>query len=259
MMRRLAMTLLLAPLLSGSGRILAQGEVVSLSHGVALRRTNIITPRQLSLQVVTFDVSKVKMEVLAQGSRETALPMHRWMMQERVIAGCNGGYFDPATFAPAGLQVAKGKAAGSYQPFGEWGGGFGVLTGKPCLWTEQEIMAAGGFAPESFVQCSPVLIDGARRFTGSGEDVRARRTFIACDGGTRWAMGVTSSIGLRELAALLASQGPQLMGFKVHRALNLDGGPSTGMWGRDEKGTVVVHEKEMWSVKNSVVLLPAQK
>ncbi len=69
---------------------------------------------------------------------------------------------------------------------------------------------------------------------------------------------MTSGIGLRELAELLVNQGAGLLGFKVSRALNLDGGPSTGLWGRDEKGKVVVHEKEMWSVKNCVVIRPLQ-
>lgn len=259
MTRRLAMILLLAPVLSGGGRALAQGEVVSLGHGVAWSRKDFSLPLEGWLQVVTFDASKVKVEVLARETKETALPMHRWMTEAQAIAGCNGGYFEPATFAPSGLQIVQGQATGRYQTFGEWGGGFGVQSGKTQIWTEREILAMRTFAAESFVQCSPVLVDGPRQFTGAGEDARARRTFIAHDGSARWTMGVTSRMGLRGLAALLASQGPQLLGFKVHRALNLDGGPSTGLWGRDVKGKVVVHEKEMWSVKNCVVIRPVQR
>lgn len=259
MTRRLTMILLLVPVLSGGGRAVAQSDVVSLGHGVAWSRKATAMPPEGWLQVVTFDSSKVKVEVLAKRTRQTALPMHRWMMEEQVIAGCNGGYFEPATFAPAGLQVVQGQVTGKYQQFGEWGGGFGVRSGKAQIWTEQEILAMRIFEAESFVQCSPVLVDGTRRFTGAGKDARARRTFIARDGGSRWAMGVTSRMGLRELAALLADQGVQLVGFKVHRALNLDGGPSTGLWGKDERGKVVVHEKEMWSVKNCVVIRPVLK
>ncbi|WP_009960258.1 phosphodiester glycosidase family protein [Verrucomicrobium spinosum] len=255
---RLALILLLATGLPGGGRLPAQDVVVSLGHGVVWSRKDISAPLEGWLQVVTFDASKVKVEVLARQDRETALPMHRWMTEARAIAGCNGGYFDPATFAPSGLQVVEGLATGKYQQFGEWGGGFGVRSGKAQIWTEQEILAMPTFEAESFVQCSPVLVDGVRRFTGAGEDVRARRTFIAHDGGARWALGVTSGIGLRELAELLVNQGAGLLGFKVSRALNLDGGPSTGLWGRDEKGKVVVHEKEMWSVKNCVVIRPLQ-
>lgn len=258
MTRRLAMIVLLAPVLSGGRKALAQGEVVSLGHGVTWSRRDVRLPLEGWLQVVTFDSSTVKVEVLARGGRQPALPMHRWMTEENVIAGCNGGYFEPDTFAPAGLQVVRGVATGRYQPFGEWGGGFGVQSGKAQIWSEQEILSAKTFETESFVQCSPVLVDGPRRFTGEGEDARTRRTFIAHDGGSRWALGVTSRMGLREMAALLADQGPQWVGFKVHRALNLDGGPSTGLWGRDEGGKVVVHEKEMWSVKNCVVIRPVQ-
>lgn len=259
MPRRLAMILLLVPLLCGGGRAPAQGHVVSLGHGVEWSRKDFSLPLEGWLQVVTFDSSKVKVEVLARETRGAALPLDSWMAEARVIAGCNGGYFDPATFAPAGLQMVQGQATGKYQPFGEWGGGFGVQSGKAQIWTEQEILAMRTLDAESFVQCSPVLVDGTRRFSGAGEDARARRTFIAHDGRALWALGVTSSIGLRQLAALLASQGPQLVGFQVHRALNLDGGPSTGLWGRDERGKVVVHEKEMWPVKNCVVIRPVQK
>ncbi|WP_265593443.1 phosphodiester glycosidase family protein [Verrucomicrobium sp. BvORR034] len=259
MTRRLAMILLLVSGLPGDSSAQSQREVVSLGHEVAWSRKDLSNPLDGWLQVVTFDSSKVKVEVLARGTKETALPMHRWMTEENVIAGCNGGYFDPATFAPAGLQVVQGRATGEYQQFGEWGGGVGVRSGKAQIWTEKEILSMRIFEAESFVQCSPVLVDGVRRFTGAGEDVRVRRTFIAHDGGSLWAMGVTSRIGLRELAALLANQGPGLVGFKVNRALNLDGGPSSGLWGKDEMGKVVVHEKEMWFVKNCVVIRPLQK
>lgn len=218
MTRRLAMILLLVSVRPGDSIARSQGQVVSLGHGVAWSRKDISNPLEGWLQVVTFDSSKVKVEVLARGTKETALPMHRWMTEENVIAGCNGGYFDPTTFAPAGLQVVQGLATGEYQQFGGWGGGFGVRSGKAQIWTEKEILTMRMFEAESFVQCSPVLVDGARRFTGTGEDVRARRTFIA-----------------------------------------YDGGPSSGLWGKDEMGKVVVDEKEMWSVKNCVVIRPVQK
>lgn len=232
----------------------SESAPLSLANGAVHFKKELTGPAKVDVSVVVFDTTKVRLEVLAQASKQNALPMDRWMKEEKAIAACNGGYFDPTAFVPAGLQVERGqKVTGKYVPFGEWGGGFGVRAGQAGIHTETEILAGGDF--EAFVQCSPVLVDGARRFVASGEDERARRTFVAHDGRSKWAIGVCSSIGLRALADLLATRSMEVLGFTVHRALNLDGGPSTALWCRDEKGAVI-YVKEGWAVKNVLVVVP---
>ena len=43
--------------------------------------------------------------------------------------------------------------------------------------------------------------------------------------------------------------------MKVNRALNLDGGPSTGLWCRSESGAIQF-EKPGWAVRNAIVIVP---
>jgi hypothetical protein len=243
---------------SADWQTVATSKSVSLGHGTSFCRTTLKGPREVILQVVTFEADRVRLEVAAQGTKEEAVTLAELARSSAALAGCNGGYFDPGTFAPAGLQVVRGQATGRYLPFGKWGGGAGIREGKPAIWTEAEILLArarGDF--EHFVQCSPILVNGAVKFSEPGEDVGARRTFLACDTtATKWAMGVTGRMGLRELAGLLASQqGEAVLGFAVHRALNLDGGPSSALWCRDERGREV-YEKEGWAVKNGLMIYP---
>lgn len=43
--------------------------------------------------------------------------------------------------------------------------------------------------------------------------------------------------------------------MKVQRALNLDGGPSTGLWSRHQDGREL-HEKPGWAVRNAIIVVP---
>ena len=59
---------------------------------------------------------------------------------------------------------------------------------------------------------------------------------------------------LQELADLLAT--PSIIrAFTVMRALNLDGGPSTGLWWKDTS-SAEHYDKEKWHVKNMLVIIP---
>lgn len=94
---------------------------------------------------------------------------------------------------------------------------------------------------------------GPRPADGSQEPKNAR-TFIATDGKGQWAIGTIKGVGLCELAELLVTPGvmPEMT---VKRALNLDGGPSTGLWFRTEDG-VEIYEKPGWIVRNGIAIVP---
>lgn len=212
------------------------------------------------MQGVSFDPSKVRLSVKVQDTMSVALPLDRWGRSVGAMAMINGGYFDPVAFSATGLQVVEGKVSGRYLPFGEWGGGVGVMGGRAVICTEAEIVARGGMslAWDSFVQASPILVDGARLFAAMGAEMRVRRSFIAHDGGSRWVMAVCAGVGLQELARLLGGHGETWVGFRVQRALNLDGGPSTGLWAWGAAG-MERYEKEMWRVKNALMIGPEAK
>ena len=83
---------------------------------------------------------------------------------------------------------------------------------------------------------------------------RNHRTFILTDTEGRWAIGICKRVGLLELAHILVTPGI-INEMKVKRALNLDGGPSTGLWCRNETGAVQF-EKPGWAVRNAIVVVP---
>jgi hypothetical protein len=89
---------------------------------------------------------------------------------------------------------------------------------------------------------------------GKEQEPRNQRTFIMTDGAGRWAIGTCKRTGLLELAHILIASGI-ITEMKVNRALNLDGGPSTGLWCRNEAGAVQF-EKPGWAVRNAIVVVP---
>ena len=58
---------------------------------------------------------------------------------------------------------------------------------------------------------------------------RRVRTFVLTDCAGRWAIGLCDSVTLRGLSDLLAAKGI-ITELHVERALNLDGGSSSGLW-----------------------------
>ncbi|PYJ74509.1 MAG: hypothetical protein DME72_02650 [Verrucomicrobia bacterium] len=81
----------------------------------------------------------------------------------------------------------------------------------------------------------------------------ARRTFAAIAKPNRAALGFCSETSLAELADILAST--QLADdFKISRALNLDGGSSSGFWFARESGAFSVPEQK--TVRDFVAIVP---
>ncbi|MEM0968013.1 MAG: phosphodiester glycosidase family protein, partial [Verrucomicrobiota bacterium] len=61
------------------------------------------------------------------------------------------------------------------------------------------------------------------------------RTFIATDWRGNWALGLTSSLSLHQLASLLDSS-KTVTGWTVNRAINLDGGSSSALYFEEDSG-----------------------
>ena len=79
------------------------------------------------------------------------------------------------------------------------------------------------------IQCGPFLIDRGQPTSGLNDSHRARRTFAATTSSNRALVGVCSGVSLAELAKILATTS-LAEDLKIERALNLDGGSSTGFW-----------------------------
>jgi len=153
--------------------------------------------------------------------------------QQSCFAGVNGGYFDP-DYASIGLLIVDGKMIAPLQRARLL---TGVLTasarGVQILRTrelsrQQKLSAA--------LQCGPFLIDLGRRVRGLEGVREARRTFAAVGGLDRVALGFCTEVSLADLAKILAIV--QIAdGFKISRALNLDGGSSSAFWVKRETGS----------------------
>lgn len=152
----------------------------------------------------------------------------QWQAQTGAQIVLNGGYFTPE-YTATGLTVANGRASGaSYEGFGgmvtinEQGtAALRSLAEQPYDPTEQGITAA--------LQSFPLLVKpgGQLGFPADQENGRqARRTVIGQDGDGRilFIIAPTGSFTLHQLSQWLTTSDLQL-----DIALNLDGGPSTGL------------------------------
>jgi hypothetical protein len=172
------------------------------------------------------------------------------MEQEKCLAGVNGGYFS-SDYAPIGLVIVDGR---TIAPLRRARLLTGVLTASS---RGVQIMRTREFSrQEKFnaaVQCGPFLIDLGRPVRGLEETHQARRTFAAVAKPDRVALGFCSETSLAELANILASA--QLADdFKISRALNLDGGSSSGFWFARAGDAFSVPEQK--TVRDFVAIVP---
>jgi exopolysaccharide biosynthesis protein len=173
------------------------------------------------------------------------------MEQEKCLAGVNGGYFS-SDYAPIGLVIVDGR---TITPLRRARLLTGVLTassrGVQIMRTREFSMRQEKF--NAAVQCGPFLVDLGQRARGLDNSRSARRTFAAVAKPDRVALGFCSETSLAELANILASA--QLADdFKISRALNLDGGSSSGFWFAREGDAFSVPEQK--TVRDFVAIVP---
>ncbi len=170
------------------------------------------------------------------------------MPRENCIAGTNGGYFDP-DYAPVGLLISDGKLIAPLGKARLLAGVMSVVDGRVRVQRAAEFSAKT--KPSAARQCGPFLVDHGRAIVGLDNTRSARRTFVATSG-DRVLLGYCSRVTLAELADLLAS--PVLGNFKIERAMNLDGGSSSGFWFAGEHG--VFSRRELKTVRDYIAIVP---
>ena len=156
------------------------------------------------------------------------------MGREKCLAGVNGGYFNE-DFAPIGLRMANGQMIAPLQRARLI---TGVLVASP---RGVQIVRSREFSRRlgvtAAIQCGPFLVDRGQPISGLNDSHLARRTFAATTTGNRALVGVCSNVSLAELSKMLATTS-FAEDLRIERALNLDGGSSTGFWFTRENGTV---------------------
>jgi len=255
-MKTLSALFMFAALTTASAQwhVISQSEPRMLGHGVWQEEKEVVGEGKVKLQLIHCSVAKVEIAVAAQTASlaKDALKLDNWGRSLGAIAICNGGYFDPPKFAAAGLQISSGLTRGAFIKGLPFGGGFMVTDGKPAIYIDTTF--PGLDKASSLIQSCPILVDNGLPIDEKKGGPVARRTFLITDQADNWVIGISSGIGLTELANLLTTPGV-FTSLKVTRALNLDGGPSTGLWCRDASG-VEHYSKEGWPVPNAIIIKP---
>jgi len=170
------------------------------------------------------------------------------MRRTNCIAGINGGYFDP-NFAPLGLRIIDGKVT-SRLTRGRLMSG--VLASDNAIHIFRVAEFSLSRKPSAAIECGPFLVDLAKPVRGLEATRAARRTFAATGSGDRAALGFCSDATLADLARILAVP---LGDLKIQRALNLDGGSSSGFWFRRNGGNAFAIPEEK-TVRDFVGIMP---
>jgi len=253
--RKLSVALVFLVAAATTGRTdwtITSAQIESRPDGVQHRHavlTNLETSAHAVIDLALFSTKSCTLRVIDQANpprRDLAYVMER----ENCLAGVNGGYFDSA-YAPIGLLIVDGK---TIAPLRRARLITGVLI---ALSREVQIMRTREFPRQqkfnAAVQCGPFLIDLGRPVRGLENTRAARRTFVAIAKPNRAALGFCSETSLAELADILASV-QVADDFKISRALNLDGGSSSGFWFARESGAFSVPEQK--TVRDFVAIVP---
>ena len=177
-----------------------------------------------TVTIVRFDLNYVKLSVGYQPS--DPLLLSSWMQKEHATAIINGGYFDDQNNATA-LVVSNGQTFGtSYNGFG------GMLSVDTSGHTNLRSLNQQPYDPnndqlQQATQSSPMLILNGKTTQFDANAASSRRTVVAMDkqGRLLFIISPNLAFSLSELADLLASSD-----LSIDRALNLDGGASTGLY-----------------------------
>ncbi|MFZ4765369.1 MAG: phosphodiester glycosidase family protein [Roseimicrobium sp.] len=228
-----------------------QEKIADLGGGAWAVRKELVGVGRAELHLVFFDAARAELLVVDQPLRSTAVSLGQSMRSIGAIAGCNGGYFTPE-FTPLGLLIAQGSRVGRIERSSLLGGVLLVRHGRPVMLWRDEFVEQSGIT--DLVQAGPRLVNGGLAVKGLEATKRRARTFVLTDCTGHWAFGLCDSISLRDLSDLLAT--PDVMReFQVERALNLDGGSSSGLWFRHGDGAEN-YEREFATVRTFLALVP---
>jgi len=193
---------------------------------------NTVRADRVTVDLAIFSTRSCTFRVLQNDGGANSLS--EVMKNENCLAGVNGAYFDEK-FAPIGLRIANGRTIAPLQRARLI---TGVLLassrGVQIVRSREFSRRAGATAA---IQCGPFLVDRGQSIAGLNDSRPARRTFAATTHSSRALLGVCSDVSLAELSKILATTS-FAEDLRIERALNLDGGSSTGFWFARENGSV---------------------
>lgn len=214
------------------------------------------TGRVVLLRSIHFAVTTNRFAVIdnPRGDETLAAALQRC----GALAGVNGGYFHPDR-TPLGLEISGGQLVHSFERARLLSGLLAIGASRTALLRVSE------FSPRQklndALQAGPFLIDQEKAVTGLNDVRRAQRTAICFskasgkegDVADVFRLIVCEPVTLAEFAQILTTQ-LRTGTHTVERALNLDGGSSTGMWIRGRDTSDIGDPKV--NVRNYLAILP---
>jgi uncharacterized protein YigE (DUF2233 family) len=172
----------------------------------------------------------------------------------QAVLAFNGGYYDEA-FRPLGLYKLKQEERGQMSPSALLSGVLGITPQG-----EIDLVTRDRYRPGSYVeafQSGPFVIDpGGQMGIRNDDGQQAKRTVVGITANQQRLVVTTSPVSLYALATCLESH-PQALGVSaIDRALNLDGGPSTGLYVELQKRHLSMPESA--PVRTQLILHPTQ-
>jgi len=214
-----------------------------------IRKTVAAGDRTVEIHAVFFDVKHCALRVIDNPDETGTLDAA--MSGYHCLAGVNGNYFHPDR-TPLGLVISDGRQLHAVERARLLSG---VLTAKPGHFS---LLRFAEFAPDASItqalQAGPFLVDHGEPVAGLEATRGAERTVVLSDGREKGALVVCrSSVTLAEMAAILATPG-NISELRVNRAMNLDGGSSTGLW--VDTAPKPLYLPEFGSVRNYLAIVP---
>lgn len=207
-----------------------------------------VSGAEARLNLAFFSTKSATLRVIDNpNSRDT---LAATMQREQCVAGVNGGYFDPEG-RPVGLLVSDGKLIASRSKARLLSGVVSVSQGRVQIQRAAEF--SNKMKPTEARQCGPFLLDCGKPIAGLNPTRGARRTFVLTGAGEKAALGYCSHVTLAQLAEILGT--PGIAGeLKIKRALNLDGGSSSGFWFNGNDGVFSIREQKR--VRDYLAVVP---
>lgn len=201
----------------------------TLRPGLERRRINLYAESGLfndTLYILRLDPALFRFELGYRPGQPQRL--EAWLAETGALIVCNGGFFTPE-FTATGLIIVDGAPSGiSYQGFG---GMLTIVDGVPAV----RGLAQQPYDPQerfdAALQAFPLLIEaGGRLAYDDDSPQRARRSVFALDRDGRVVLLVAdrSQFTLAGLGRYLLESD-----LNLDIALNLDGGPSSGLLVRE--------------------------
>lgn len=198
---------------------------VTGTSGIEFRKLRVdLGDRKASISVTRLNFTAVRLRV--GYAPEQPKPLESWVKQTNALLVVNGSFFDQS-YRSTALLVSDGVATGkSYQGFG---GMFGVTaSGEASIQPLRDQPYEPAQQLDQALQSFPMLVFPGGTDPGvQWNDERDRRTALATDRDGRLLVIVcsTASFSLNEFATWLRTSD-----LAIDRALNLDGGASTGLY-----------------------------